>query len=555
MGVLKSYGKVLESKNEWQISFDKKTQIEEAHDDNKINKSVGNYLRLSEVADIDSNEKCDIRGIVHIVGDTTTLNLKNGITKIRKNIMLIDDSGFSIWIWFWGEQASTFDFSGHPVITVKDARVADFAGKSLNSNKDSKVLIDNESVRSVELKRWYETLDSEDIEKIAPLSIGTGLETLLNENMMQREDTKENQNGEISNPYLNEQELDEIPWSRKSDLIDEFEKFMKQQKGKENNVNKNASKEKKNIKVKPVNTKMNTLKDFSSQICEDDIEEPWEGKTKIDSNLPKSKKSSKSTKIPKPKFIKEIPKKLVPPNSNMMIEEEIESDSDEDISEEEIQQNSQESINFDQFRNQQKQAPRSEPIKQFYEDQRRKKPPTRRKWSTFRKTFNTKNKRIISDSEDNDTPTLPKNIPKSTKNTYNHLEYYSDSDLPTAAVSNPATFQKSLSDSETPDPFFLTKQELILQDLDLKNPQIKSDPFLNLKLDPISTTKSEHLYTKSELYGQNQQSLPASSCKFEQLQVQNILQTSIQDEIIKERQRIYYIKNQKKRWRKALTKL
>ena len=94
--MLKSYGKVLESKNEWQISFDKKTQIEEAHDDNKINKSVGNYLRLSEVADIDSNEKCDIRGIVHIVGDTTTLNLKNGITKIRKNIMLIDDSGFSI---------------------------------------------------------------------------------------------------------------------------------------------------------------------------------------------------------------------------------------------------------------------------------------------------------------------------------------------------------------------------------------------------------------------------------------------------------------------------
>ena len=81
----------------------------------------------------------------------------------------------------------------------------------MNSNKDSKVLIDNESVRSVELKRWYETLDSEDIEKIAPLSIGTGLETLLNENMMQREDTKENQNGEISNPYLNEQELDEIP--------------------------------------------------------------------------------------------------------------------------------------------------------------------------------------------------------------------------------------------------------------------------------------------------------------------------------------------------------
>ena len=92
---------------------------------------------------------------------------------------MIDESNCSICVCFWGEKIVTsIDFSGNPVVAIKNAKVSDFAQKSLNSNEDSLVFLNSDFERAKDMKEWFEALDKENVE-LHPLSIGSGLESLL----------------------------------------------------------------------------------------------------------------------------------------------------------------------------------------------------------------------------------------------------------------------------------------------------------------------------------------------------------------------------------------
>jgi hypothetical protein len=92
---------------------------------------------------------------------------------------MIDESNLSICVCFWGEKiVNQFDFSGQPVLAIKNAKVSDFAQKSLNSNEDSCVFLNCEFERAKDVKEWWDSLDKESLE-IHPMSIGSGLENML----------------------------------------------------------------------------------------------------------------------------------------------------------------------------------------------------------------------------------------------------------------------------------------------------------------------------------------------------------------------------------------
>ena len=281
--VKKAQSKYANLKNEWQITFDKKTVIEEVTDDGTIQINLGNFLTLNEVASLTSHEICDVRAIVHVVGNPTSITLKNGEEKIRKNIMLVDDTGFSICIWFWGDLASNFDFSNHPVILIKNVKIADFAGKSLNSHIDSKVSIDTDSSRWMELRKWYENVTAEDITRLTPLSIGTGLEKMMHEDfdrLIQAKRMQEDGDGEeddnlFNSNKLNESELNIVPQTSAELINSEFEEFMRQQSLQSNlnvhNENKNkivnhqtSIEEHKELKVSDSNKSINKINDESN---------------------------------------------------------------------------------------------------------------------------------------------------------------------------------------------------------------------------------------------------------------------------------------------------
>ena len=55
---------------------------------------------------------------------------------MRRNIQIGDESGLKIQIALWGNLANQFDLQPGQIIAVKNAKVSDFSGKSLNCGDD-----------------------------------------------------------------------------------------------------------------------------------------------------------------------------------------------------------------------------------------------------------------------------------------------------------------------------------------------------------------------------------------------------------------------------------
>ena len=74
------------------------------------------------------NDSVDLIGIAYVIGPVGQVQLKSGEVKTRRNILLIDESNLTICVCFWGEKVvESFDFSGYPVVSIKNAKVSDFA--------------------------------------------------------------------------------------------------------------------------------------------------------------------------------------------------------------------------------------------------------------------------------------------------------------------------------------------------------------------------------------------------------------------------------------------
>ena len=134
------------------LKTNKLTDIREVEDDGtiaRITKREGfDFTPISEIADLGPNDTVDLVGIAYVVGPVGQVQLKSGEVKHRRNILLIDESNLSICVCFWGEKVvCTYDFANYPVVALRNAKVSDFAQKSLNSNEDSLVLLNSDMPR------------------------------------------------------------------------------------------------------------------------------------------------------------------------------------------------------------------------------------------------------------------------------------------------------------------------------------------------------------------------------------------------------------------------
>jgi replication factor A1 len=63
--------------------------------------------------------------------------LRNGTSKIRKYVSIMDDTNHSISLTIWGEMCTrNNNLKLGDILALKGARVSEFGGKSLNSADD-----------------------------------------------------------------------------------------------------------------------------------------------------------------------------------------------------------------------------------------------------------------------------------------------------------------------------------------------------------------------------------------------------------------------------------
>ena len=149
-------------KNDFSLIFDRNALIDRAEDDINIETQGFHFFNIRQIEELKEITTIDFIGIVHYVGPITMINLKNGKQKERRNIIMTDDSGLTVNLWFWGDQAAISDYTDHPVLALKSVRVSDYSGRSLNSSEDWTILLNPEIDRAHKLRQWYDKLENFD---------------------------------------------------------------------------------------------------------------------------------------------------------------------------------------------------------------------------------------------------------------------------------------------------------------------------------------------------------------------------------------------------------
>ena len=101
---------------------------------------------------------------------------------MKRTLLLADRSQLSIKCSVWGENCASFDKIDKDranTIMMKDVKVIDFGGISLNVHEDTMFEINPQTAESEELKLWFKSLKSnDDSAKIQPISLGSDIERL-----------------------------------------------------------------------------------------------------------------------------------------------------------------------------------------------------------------------------------------------------------------------------------------------------------------------------------------------------------------------------------------
>jgi replication factor A1 len=148
--------------------FDRFTRISRIADDLRIPGSdlsnvkvlaQLNFMTLDLVAETTQHDALNVFAVAHKVGDVGLVTLKSGVQKQRRNILLVDQSFFSVVACIWiGDQSSPPAVAQGDVVALLAAKSSDFGGKSINVSDDAQVFINPPDPRVTDLKAWYSKL-------------------------------------------------------------------------------------------------------------------------------------------------------------------------------------------------------------------------------------------------------------------------------------------------------------------------------------------------------------------------------------------------------------
>jgi replication factor A1 len=128
-------------KNDYEIVFDQNTVIEPS-ESAEISAAKYDFVKFSQIANIEINSTIDVIGLVRSVGDPQDLVSKAGKALRKREITLTDDSGFDVRLTIWGDKCS-IDISpdSTPIVAIKYCKVGDYQGRTLSTSMNSTILV------------------------------------------------------------------------------------------------------------------------------------------------------------------------------------------------------------------------------------------------------------------------------------------------------------------------------------------------------------------------------------------------------------------------------
>lgn len=152
-------------KNDHCLTFSKDAVIEQCAEDDEIESVSFTFTGLEKIEDLVQSHTVDVIGVILDVGQSSSINLKNGQTKDKRSLTIGDESNICIGVTLWGAVAEAHRYSSGQVIALKSCRVSDFNGKSLNASSHAEDIFVGtvKHDRATELTKWIATSTMSDL--------------------------------------------------------------------------------------------------------------------------------------------------------------------------------------------------------------------------------------------------------------------------------------------------------------------------------------------------------------------------------------------------------
>ncbi|GAA6061586.1 hypothetical protein JCM10212_004336 [Sporobolomyces blumeae] len=143
--------------NEYEIMFDKNTEVELAEDDGAP-KMKFSFVELAALGDLEKDATCDVIGVVQDHGQLSEITAKATQKQIKKReLTIVDRSSYQCRVTLWGKQAESWNEDGASVVAFKGVKVGDFGGRTLSVGGSATVAVDPDIDEAHTLRGWYDT--------------------------------------------------------------------------------------------------------------------------------------------------------------------------------------------------------------------------------------------------------------------------------------------------------------------------------------------------------------------------------------------------------------
>ncbi|KAK0635584.1 putative RFA1 protein [Bombardia bombarda] len=143
--------------NDYELTFERDTKIEKAEDESSVPQVRFNFCNIQELQDVEKDATVDIIGVLKEVQEVSQIVSKTTQKPYdKRELTLVDDTGYSVRITVWGKTATNFDVSPESIIAFKGTRVSDFGGRSLSLLSSGTMAVDPDVPEAHRLKGWYD---------------------------------------------------------------------------------------------------------------------------------------------------------------------------------------------------------------------------------------------------------------------------------------------------------------------------------------------------------------------------------------------------------------
>ena len=144
--------------NDYELTFERDTQVEKAEDQDNVPQVRYNFTNIGALQDIEKDSTIDVIGVLKEVAAVDTIVSKTTQKPYdKRDLTLVDESGFSVKLTIWGKTATAFDANPESIVAFKGAKVSDFGGRSLSLLSSGSMAIDPDITEAHRLKGWYDS--------------------------------------------------------------------------------------------------------------------------------------------------------------------------------------------------------------------------------------------------------------------------------------------------------------------------------------------------------------------------------------------------------------